>query len=186
MYGSNGQLNYSSSNAFRDGLTRHRRALGKVAMTPQWGAWGDVGKAANLDDASRRRLANSQMPYFSNAEGLYGLECGLRSNLPYFGVYKLNSVLLVGMIYPDDFKVPVHASNMIETAMPNDFPSVPVVCGDGAPADVEFRDYLSSFCTIDQLNHTKRDVSVLMAVQLHVKWHHASTAYRCSLDAHGQ
>mmetsp|Transcript_110147 Transcript_110147/g.351336 ORF Transcript_110147/g.351336 Transcript_110147/m.351336 type:complete len:614 (+) Transcript_110147:80-1921(+) len=102
VYGSMGQLNYSASNSFLDGLARHRRALGKVCMAPQWGAWGEVGMAANLDDASRRRMANSPMPYFTNAEGLYGLECGLRSNLPYFTVYKFNPPLMFGMIQPDD------------------------------------------------------------------------------------
>nr|AQS99204.1 type I polyketide synthase ketoyl reductase domain protein [Gambierdiscus polynesiensis] len=106
VYGNMGQLNYSASNSFLDGLARHRRAMGKVAMAPQWGAWGDVGMAANLDDASRRRMASSPMPYFSNAEGLYGLECGLRSSLPYFAVFKFNPPMMIGMIQPDD--LPMH------------------------------------------------------------------------------
>ncbi|CAJ1386321.1 unnamed protein product [Effrenium voratum] len=78
VYGNMGQLNYSSSNAWLDGLSRHRNALGKPCMAPQWGAWGEVGMAANLDDASKRRMAMSPMPPFTNAEGLYGMECGLR------------------------------------------------------------------------------------------------------------
>ncbi|CAE7459564.1 pks15/1 [Symbiodinium sp. CCMP2592] len=73
-----GQLNYSSSNAWLDALSRHRNALGKPCAAPQWGAWGEVGMAANLDDASQRRMAQSPMPPFTNAEGLFGLECGLR------------------------------------------------------------------------------------------------------------
>jgi len=118
VYGNMGQLNYSSSNAFLDGLARHRRALGKPCMAPQWGAWGDVGMAANLDDASRRRMANSPMPYFSNAEGLYGLECGLRTNLPYFSVFKINPPLYFGMIQGDDVVAQCYARNFTSAFAP--------------------------------------------------------------------
>jgi len=50
--------------------------------------------AANLDEASKRRFANSPLPPFSNAEALRGLEAGLRTNLPYFGVFKYNLPLI--------------------------------------------------------------------------------------------
>merc|ERR1719414_558480 len=102
VYGNPGQLNYSGSNAFLDGLARHRRAMGKPAMTPQWGAWGDVGMAANLDEASRRRFANAPTPFFSNPEGLYGLECLLRTGLAYGEVHKCNSPLMFSMVQGDD------------------------------------------------------------------------------------
>merc|ERR1711920_695925 len=105
VYGNMGQLNYSASNAYLDALARHRRALGKPCQAPQWGAWGDVGMAANLDDASRRRMANSPMPYFSNAEGLFGLECLIRSNLPYGEVHKTNPPLIWGMVQGDDLPI---------------------------------------------------------------------------------
>ena len=36
---------------------------------PRWGAWGEVGMAANLDDASQRRMAMSPMPPFTNVKG---------------------------------------------------------------------------------------------------------------------
>merc|ERR1712039_840708 len=111
VYGNMGQLNYSSSNAFLDGLARHRRAMGKPCMAPQWGAWGDVGMAANLDDASRRRMTNSPMPYFSNAEGLFGLECLLRTNLAYGEVHKCNTPLMFGMVQGDDLIQQYHIRN---------------------------------------------------------------------------
>jgi len=109
VYGNMGQLNYSSSNAFLDGLARHRRALGKPCQAPQWGAWGEVGMAVNLDDASRRRMANSPMPYFTNAEGLFGLECGIRSQMPHYQVFKPNPPMVIGMVQPDD--VPIQSYN---------------------------------------------------------------------------
>jgi len=94
VYGNMGQLNYSASNSFLDGLARHRRALGKPAAVPQWGAWGEVGMAANLDEASKRRFANSPQPPFTNAEAIRGLEAGLRTKLAYFGVFKYNLPLI--------------------------------------------------------------------------------------------
>merc|ERR1739848_639719 len=53
VYGNMGQSNYSSSNSYLDALARHRRAMGLPATAIQWGAWGDVGMAANLDQASK-------------------------------------------------------------------------------------------------------------------------------------
>merc|ERR1712226_1357402 len=118
VYGNMGQLNYSASNAYMDGLSRHRRALGKVSMAPQWGAWGEVGMAANLDDASRRRMANSPMPYFSNAEGIAGLEAGLRWGLPYFQVFKGNPPLMFGMCYGEGPPAQLYTRNFFSEVAP--------------------------------------------------------------------
>jgi len=108
VFGNMGQLNYSGSNSYLDSLMRHRRALGKPGMAPQWGAWGEVGMAANLDDASRRRMANSPMPYFSVAEGLKGLEQGIRSGLPVFQVHKFNGAIMMGSVAGTDGSASSH------------------------------------------------------------------------------
>nr|AQS99207.1 type I polyketide synthase ketoyl reductase domain protein [Gambierdiscus excentricus] len=118
VYGNMGQLNYSAANAFLDGLARHRRALGRPAVAPQWGAWGDVGMAAEMDEAGRRRMANSPMPYFSSAEGLYGFECLLRSGLAYGWVFKFNPPLMFGMVQPDDTALQCYARNFTSYIVP--------------------------------------------------------------------
>lgn len=102
VYGNMGQWNYSGSNAFLDGIARHRRGRGKVATAIQWGAWGEVGMAASMDQAMRKRVDMGPMPYFSNAEGLSGLEAGLQTGLPYFSVFKMNPEIMFGMIQPYD------------------------------------------------------------------------------------
>merc|ERR1719512_184020 len=102
VYGNMGQLPYSSSNSQLDAIARHRRSMGKPAAAPQWGAWGEVGMAANLDDLSKKRMVNSPFPYFTNKEGLSGLEQGLRTGWPYFEVCKANPEICFQMMIPDD------------------------------------------------------------------------------------
>mmetsp|Transcript_33054 Transcript_33054/g.103098 ORF Transcript_33054/g.103098 Transcript_33054/m.103098 type:complete len:608 (-) Transcript_33054:515-2338(-) len=118
VYGNMGQLNYSAANSFLDGLARHRRALGKPGLAPQWGAWGDVGMAAEMDEAGRRRMANSPMPFFSNAEGLHGFECLLRTGLAYGWVFKFNPPLVFGMIQPDDVVMQCYTRNFTSYIAP--------------------------------------------------------------------
>lgn len=44
-----GQGNYAAGNEFLNGLARYRHALGKPALSINWGPWGEVGMANDLD-----------------------------------------------------------------------------------------------------------------------------------------
>jgi len=101
VYGSMGQINYSTSNSALDALARHRVSLGKPACAMQWGAWGEVGMAATMDDVMRRRVMNGPVPYFTVKQGLEGLEGGLRTGLPGFSVFIVNPLIYFGMIHGD-------------------------------------------------------------------------------------
>jgi len=118
VYGSPGQTNYSGSNSFLDNLARHRRALGKPAFAIQWGAWGEVGMAASLDAASKRRMEQSFLPPFTNSQGLLGLESGLRTTLPYVSVFKLNASNLVATMASADSATQHYVRNFTSEMLP--------------------------------------------------------------------
>lgn len=124
VFGSMGQLNYASSNSVLDGIARHRRALGKPGQTMQWGGWGEVGMAANLDAANKRRMEMGPMPSFSNAQGLTGMEIGLRTNVPAFSVCQINPSAMFAMIYGDDSVMQSYNRNWYSEFVPPPPPSV--------------------------------------------------------------
>jgi hypothetical protein len=101
VYGNMGQLNYSSSNSGQDGLARHRFAVGKPGQTMQWGGWGEVGMASNMDAGSKRRMEMGPMPMFTNLQGITGMEIGLKTNIPGFSVYRVNAQAMFGMTMGD-------------------------------------------------------------------------------------
>merc|ERR1711862_108820 len=56
---------------------------------------GEVGMALTLDANMRRRIDSGPQPYFTNAEGLRGLEEGLRTGMPVVSVFKYNGNTLM-------------------------------------------------------------------------------------------
>eukprot|EP00930_Biecheleria_cincta_P059519 TRINITY_DN45236_c0_g1_i1.p1 TRINITY_DN45236_c0_g1~~TRINITY_DN45236_c0_g1_i1.p1 ORF type:complete len:650 (-),score=116.33 TRINITY_DN45236_c0_g1_i1:125-2074(-) len=122
-YGNMGQANYSASNSCLDGLIRHRVASGLVGTAQHWGAWGEVGMAATMDDLMRNRVMMGPMPYFSVAQGLQGLEGGLRTGLPEFSVFIVNPPVMFGMVQGDEHPNQRYARNGYSLWLPTPLPS---------------------------------------------------------------
>jgi len=74
LLGSPGQGNYAAANAFLDALAHHRRWEKRPALSVNWGAWSEVGMAAERIDAEAERWSAAGIGWIEPAQGLHTLE----------------------------------------------------------------------------------------------------------------
>ncbi|WPB81675.1 type I polyketide synthase [Archangium violaceum] len=75
LIGSAGQASYVAANAFLDGLAHHRRAAGLPGLSLNWGAWAEVGAAA--DEQIQRRMEQLGFGVIPVGDGLQVFEQAL-------------------------------------------------------------------------------------------------------------
>jgi acyl transferase domain-containing protein/NADPH:quinone reductase-like Zn-dependent oxidoreductase/NAD(P)-dependent dehydrogenase (short-subunit alcohol dehydrogenase family) len=88
VLGSPGQSNYAAANAVLDQLAQERRNRGLCALSIDWGAWADVGMAA--ERALAERLAASGLDALTPVEGIAALERLLQGGAAQVSVLRMD------------------------------------------------------------------------------------------------
>jgi len=70
LLGSRGQGNYAAANAFMDAFAHYRRRRGLPALSVNWGPWGEVGMAANMDERAKKRMYDQGWEPIPTREGM--------------------------------------------------------------------------------------------------------------------
>jgi len=90
LFGNPGQANYVAANAWLEGLSRRRRALGLPATCVRWGAIDDVGYLARnkkIKDALQSRMGGAAL---ASETALQALEAMLQADASGLGVLELD------------------------------------------------------------------------------------------------
>lgn len=102
LLGTGGQANHAAANAFLDALAQYRQAQGLPALSIAWGAWSEIGAAANPD--LLQRLAQQGMGSIPPTQGLATLAALLHGDRTQVGVLPIDwSQYLVGHDQPPPF-----------------------------------------------------------------------------------
>ncbi len=88
LFGSPGQANHAAANAFMDALAHRRAASGRVALSIDWGAWSEIGAAA--DRGVDKQVAEHGVGVIPPTDGLAILDQLLDGPSPQVGVSPVN------------------------------------------------------------------------------------------------
>ena len=101
LLGAPGQGNYAAANAFMDAFAHHRRHQGLAACAINWGPWGEVGMAAQLELRDRERQAAQGWRSIDPDTGLELLGQLAMGPEPQVGVLPLDWQRFTGALYAD-------------------------------------------------------------------------------------
>lgn len=90
VIGSIGQSSYAAANAFLDALVQYRRQSGLSGLSINWGAWAEVGMAAQSGQANQQRIVKSGMQLIQPGEGIKALELLLQQHATQVSVLPMN------------------------------------------------------------------------------------------------
>jgi NADPH:quinone reductase-like Zn-dependent oxidoreductase/SAM-dependent methyltransferase/acyl carrier protein len=88
LLGNRGQANHAAANAFLDAFVHYRRAQGLPALSINWGAWSEVGAAAEL--VRSNQMAARGHGVISPRQGIDAFAHLLGQNAPQVGVIPIH------------------------------------------------------------------------------------------------
>jgi phthiocerol/phenolphthiocerol synthesis type-I polyketide synthase C len=111
---------YSAANMFLDALACHRRSLGQVGLSVNWGPWGEAGMAARIlapedSKADRRKGVPHGIGLLSTQRALEALERLLEEGAVQTGVMSIDWKAWHRWTY-GDVAVPPYLSALISTS----------------------------------------------------------------------
>ncbi len=127
VFGSPGQANHAAANAFLDVLARERTADGRPGLSINWGAWTEVGAAA--DRGVTNRLSAQGIGAVTPVQGLQALDRLLSEDRAQVAVVPVNWQQYVRRAGQRGVQV-----FLSEVAAPARLPRAPEERGVGAPA----------------------------------------------------
>ncbi len=74
LFGNPGQSNHAAANSFMDSLAHHRKASGLHGLSINWGAWGDIGKAASLGSNTHSIMKGSGINFMDPEQAMQAFE----------------------------------------------------------------------------------------------------------------
>ena len=81
VMGNPGQANHAAANAFLDQLAAHRRALGLPGQAIAWGAWSEIGEAAEQRERIERQRAALGGLWFTPQQGITAMDGLVRQDV---------------------------------------------------------------------------------------------------------
>ena len=81
VMGNPGQANHAAANAFLDQLAAHRQAVGLPGQAIAWGAWSDIGEAAEQRERIEQRRAALGGRWFTPQQGIRALDRLVRQDI---------------------------------------------------------------------------------------------------------
>ncbi len=98
LIGSPGQGNYAAANAFMDALVQFRKLMGLPGLSINWGAWGEIGMAAGLDQKQQARLESRGVFPIAPQKGIQALGTLLGGDRPQVGVLQVDWDKFMGQL----------------------------------------------------------------------------------------